>query len=137
MEPRVSFITLVVRNLAASRGFYVDGLGGPVELESPGEVLMIRVGGKLVLSLWDEESAAAEIGPVARGEGNPPLTLAHNVATEADVDTVIEESRSAGASIVAEPTPREWGGYSGYFADPDGFRWEIAWNPGPVGQSVW
>ena len=136
MEPRVSFITLVVRNIAASRSFYVDGLGWPVEFEAPGEVLMIRVGDKLVLSLWDEASAVTEIGPVARGEGVPPFTLAHNVATKVEVDMVIALARAAGASVVAEPATREWGGYSGYVADPDGFRWEIAWNPGPVGQSV-
>ncbi len=136
MEPRVSFITLVVRDLAVSRHFYIDGLGWPVELEAPGEVLMIRVGDKLVLSLWAEASAASEIGPVARGEGVPPLMLAHNVATQAEVDVVIAEARSAGASVISEPAVREWGGYSGYFADPDGFRWEIAWNSGPVGQSV-
>ena len=136
MEPRVSFITLVVRNIAASRSFYVDGLGWPVEFEAPGEVFMIRVGDKLVLSLWDEASAVTEIGPVARGEGVPPFTLAHNVATKVEVDMVIALARAAGASVVAEPATREWGGYSGYVADPDGFRWEIAWNPGPVGQSV-
>ena len=136
MEPRVSFITLVVRNIAASRRFYVDGLGWPVEFEAPGEVFMIRVGDKLVLSLWDEASAVTEIGPVARGEGVPPFTLAHNVATKVEVDMVIALARAAGASVVAEPATREWGGYSGYVADPDGFRWEIAWNPGPVGQSV-
>jgi len=136
VEPRVSFITLVVRNLPLSRVFYVDGLGWPVEFEAPGEVLMIRVGDKLVLSLWDEASATTEIGPVTRGEGVPPVTLAHNVGTKVEVDMVVAEAKTAGAAIVAEPKAREWGGYSGYFADPDGFRWEVAWNPGPVGQSV-
>ena len=136
MESRVSFITLVVRDLAASRRFYVNGLGWPVEFEAPGEVVMIRIGDKLVLSLWDEASAVAEIGQVGRGGGVPPLTLAQNVATAQEVDVIIAEARSAGASFIAEPAVREWGGYSGYMADPDGFRWEIAWNPGPVGQSV-
>jgi len=97
---------------------------------------MIRVGDKLVLSLWDEASATTEIGPVTRGEGVPPVTLAHNVGTKVEVDMVVAEAKTAGAAIVAEPKAREWGGYSGYFADPDGFRWEVAWNPGPVGQSV-
>ncbi len=136
MESRVSFITLVVRDLAASRRFYVDGLGWPVEFEAPGEVVMIRIGDKLVLSLWDEASAVVEIGQVGRGEGVPPLTLAQNISTAEEVDVIIAEARSAGASFIGEPAVREWGGYSGYLADPDGFRWEIAWNPGPVGQSV-
>ena len=106
MDPRVSFITLVVGDIGASRRFYVEGLGWPVEFEAPGEVIMIRVGHKLVLSLWDE------------------------------VDLIIARAGAAGASVTAEPVARDWGGYSGYFADPDGFRWEIAWNPGEVGQSV-
>ena len=136
MESRVSFIALVVSDLAASRHFYVDGLGWPVEFEAPGEVFMIRTGHRLVLSLWDEASAVAEIGHIGRREGVPPVTLAQNVATAEEVDLVIAEARAAGASFVSQPVAREWGGYSGYFADPDGFRWEIAWNPGPVGQSV-
>ena len=136
MEPRVSFITLVVRDIAASRRFYVEGLGWPVEFESPGEVFMIRVGDKLVLSLWDEASAVTEIGPIGRDGGVAPFTLAHNVSTTGQVDLIIAEAAAAGASVVSEAVARDWGGYSGYFADPDGFRWEIAWNPGPVGQSV-
>lgn len=136
MEPPINFVTLVVRDLAASRRFYVDGLGWPVEFESAGEVIMIGVGDKIVLSLWDESSPAAEIGPVGREGGVPPFTLAYNVATREEVDDVVGEGVSAGAVIVAEPTDRDWGEYTGYLADPDGFRWEIAWNPGPVGQAV-
>jgi len=136
MQPRVSFITLIVRDLVASRRFYVDGLGWPVEFEGGGEVVMIRVGDKLVLSLWDEASAVAELGPVGRGKGAPPFTLAHNVATKPEVDHIVGEAALAGATVVVPPTERDWGGYSAYFADPDGFLWEIAWNPGPVGQSV-
>lgn len=136
MDPRVSFVTLVVRDLAASRDFYIDGLGWPVELEAAEEVVMVRVGEKLVLSLWQEDAAVGELGPIGRAEGALPFTLAHNVATPADVDRVLATARAAGASAVAEPVARDWGGYSGYFADPDGFRWEVAHNPGPVGESV-
>lgn len=136
MEPRISFITLVVRELAESRDFYVEKLGWPTLLDVPGEVVMIAVGPALVLSLWDEGNATGEIGAIARGDGAPPFTLAQNLATREDVDTVIDQARAAGARIISEPVEREWGGYSGYFADPDGYRWEIAWNPGPVGQSV-
>lgn len=136
MDPRISFITVIVRDLAASRAFYVDGLGWPVDFESPGDVVMITVGPRLVLSLWAESSAVDEVGTVARGEGAPPFTLAHNVATAGEVDRVFDAARAAGAAVIQEPVSREWGGYSGYVADPDGFRWEIAWNPGPVGQSV-
>jgi uncharacterized protein len=136
MDPRLSFVTLVVRDLARSRAFYIDGLGWPVEFEAPDEVVMVRVGEKVLLSLWRESAAQDEIGPIGRAQGSPPFTLAHNVATPSEVDQVLAEARGAGATTVAEATERDWGGYSGYFADPDGFRWEIAYNPGPIGSSV-
>ena len=65
-----------------------------------------------------------------------PITLAHNVPTRGEVDEVLETAHRAGAPQVGEAREREWGGYTGYFADPDGFRWEVAWNPGPIGQAV-
>ncbi len=136
MDQRVSFITLAVADLGASRRFYVEGLGWEPEVDEPDEVLMFRVADKVVLSLWDERGFTAEIGhPPARG-GVPPITLAHNLATARGVDTVLEQARVAGASEVGEAAEREWGGYTGYFADPDGFRWEVAYNPGEIGQSV-
>lgn len=134
MDPRISVITLAVRDLAASRHFYLDGLGWTAVVDVPGEVVMVQVGEHLVLSLWDEAAFVAEVGPVHRGEGVPPLTLAHNVATAREVDAVLATARAAGAFPVSEGVPREWGGYTGYFADPDGFRWEVAHNPGPVGK---
>jgi uncharacterized protein len=135
MEPRISFVTLSVHDLDASRRFYVDGLGWAPELDVPREVVMIRVGEHLILSLWDEAHFEAEVGAIGRGTGVPPFTLAHNLATPEEVDAVLVEAGSAGAEVgVAEQ--RDWGGYTGYFADPDGVRWEIAWNPGPIGQLV-
>jgi len=136
MDQRVSFISLAVADLAATRAFYLDGLGWQAELEVPGEVLMIKVGELLVLSLWDEAGFEAEVGPIRRGAGLVPITLAHNVATRSEVDDVLATARAAGADPVGAAEEREWGGYTGYFADPDGFRWEIAWNPGPIGQVV-
>ena len=136
MDQRISFVTLAVRDLDASRRFYLDGLGWSAAVDVPGEVLMVQVGERVMLSLWDEHAFEAEVGPVARGEGVAPLTLAHNVATVEEVDDVLETARAAGASTVSTPERREWGGYTGYFADPDGFRWEVAYNPGPVGRVV-
>lgn len=136
MEQRISFITLAVRDLAASRAFYLDGLGWRAELDVPGEVLMFKAGQHLVLSLWDQRAFEEEVGPIARGHGAPPLTLAHNVAAPEEVDRILGRARELGADPVSEPVRREWGGYSGYFADPDGYRWEIAVNPGPIGQMV-
>ena len=136
MDQRVSFITLAVADTAASHRFYVDGLGWEAELEVPGEVLMLRVADKVVLSLWDEEHFTAEVGHAPARDGVPPLTLAHNVATREEVDGVLAQARAAGAREVSAATEREWGGYTGYFADPDGFRWEVAFNPGEIGLSV-
>lgn len=131
MEPRVNFITLVAADLARSRRFYLEGLGWPAALDVPGEVVMIHVGHKLVLSLWAESSARAEIGEVTRG-GTLPFALAHNVGSAAEVDAVLATARAAGARV-HDAQQRDWGGYSGYFTDPDGFHWEVAFNPHPVG----
>lgn len=136
MDQRISFVTLPVHDLEATRRFYVDGLGWAPALHVPGEVLMIQAGEHLVLSLWAEAAFEAEVGPIARGAGVPPLTLAHNVATREEVDAVLDLARSIGAEPVGAGQERDWGGYTGYFADPDGFRWEIAWNPGDIGRLV-
>jgi uncharacterized protein len=131
MDQRVSFITLAVHDLEATKAFYFDGLGWSAEVDVPGEVLMIRVGDRLVLSLWSEDGFEAEVGPLRRGEGIAPLTLAHNVASPEEVDAVLATARAAGADPVQDGQRRSWGGYTGYFADPDGVRWEVAVNPGP------
>ena len=133
MEQRISFITLAVKDVARSRKFYVDGLGWKPMFEND-EVIMFPAGEHLMLSLWSIESFTAEIG-TAPARGVAPITLAHNCATEKEVDNV----RALATSIGADVSPairREWGGYSGYFSDPDGFRWEIAVNPGPTGDYV-
>ena len=135
MDQRLSFVTLAVGDLDRTRQFYLDGLGWSAELDVPGEVLMIKVADRVLLSLWSEVGFEAEVAPVRRGEGVVPLTLAHNVATEAEVDAVLETARGLGAEV-SGPVRRDWGGYTGYFADPDGYRWEIAYNPGAIGQVV-
>lgn len=135
MDQRISFVTLAVRDLGASRRFYVDGLGWEAAVDVPGEVLMFRVADKVVLSLWDADHFAAEVGQ-APGGGPPPLTLSHNLATTEGVDRVLDQARAAGAARVVDAVARGWGGYSGYFADPDGFLWEICHNPGPIGAEV-
>jgi catechol 2,3-dioxygenase-like lactoylglutathione lyase family enzyme len=136
MDQRLSFVTLAVRDLDATRAFYVDGLGWEAALDVPGEVLMLKVADKVVLSLWSEEGFEAEVGPIARGTGVVPLTLSHNVPSKDDVDAALEVARQAGSGQVRAAVERDWGGYSGYFADPDGFRWEVAYNPGEIGQEV-
>lgn len=135
MEQRISFVTLAVRDLDATRRFYCAGLGWVPELDVPGEVLMLQAGERLVLSLWDAGHFEEEVGPIARGPGIAPVTLAHNVATPAAVDQVLAEAAAAGAQVT-KAERRHWGGYTGYFADPDGFRWEIAYNPGVITEIV-
>lgn len=130
MDQRISFITLAVTDLAATHHFYVDGLGWTPEVYVPGEVLMIKAGEHLMLSLWAEPGFEAEVGPIRRGEGLAPVTIAHNVRTEGEVDEILALARSIGADPVEPGERRDWGGYTGYFADPDGFRWEIAVNQG-------
>jgi catechol 2,3-dioxygenase-like lactoylglutathione lyase family enzyme len=136
MDQRISFVTLAVADLDATRRFYLDGLGWQAEMDVPGEVIMIRAGEHLILSLWDDAEFEAEVGPIRRGEGVVPLTLAHNVASPEEVDAVLATARAAGADPVSDGQQRDWGGYTGYFGDPDGYRWEIAHNPSPVGEIV-
>lgn len=133
MEQRVSFITLAVADVARSRTFYVDGLGWQPIFEAD-EVLMLPVAERMILSLWSVAGFTAEIG-APPAPGIAPLTLAHNVATDAEVDAVLAEAAALGAPVTPA-VRRDWGGYSGYFADPDGFRWEIAMNPDDTGAFV-
>lgn len=133
MEQRLSFITLAVADVARSRAFYVDGLGWQPIFEAD-EVIMLPVAERLILSLWSVEGFTAEVGE-APASGVAPITLAHNLTTEAEVDDVLAEAARLGA-LVSPAQRREWGGYTGYFADPDGFRWEIAVNPGETGAFV-
>jgi catechol 2,3-dioxygenase-like lactoylglutathione lyase family enzyme len=125
MEQRISLFTLAVQDLDASRRFYVEGLGWTPHLEVAGDVVMIQVGQHLLLSLWAASGFEAEVGPIRGGAGVVPVTIAHNVATDAEVDEVLTTAGRAGARVWPAER-REWGGYSGYFADPDGFRWEVA-----------
>ena len=136
MDQRMSFVTLAVADLEATRRFYVDGLGWEPMIHVPGDVLMIKVADKVVLSLWDRDHFEAEVGPIVTGQGVAPLTLAHNVGSREEVDEVLATVREIGAHPVHDGEDREWGGYTGYFGDPDGYRWEIAWAPGDVGAAV-
>jgi len=133
MEQRVSFITLAVADVARSRAFYVEGLGWQPIFEA-NEVLMLPVAERVILSLWSVDGFTAEIGE-APASGIAPITLSHNLETEAKVDDVLAEAALLGARV-SPATHREWGGYSGYFTDPDGFRWEVAVNPGETGKFV-
>lgn len=134
MEQRLSFVTLAVCDLAATRTFYLDGLGWEPLFDDGDEVVMVQVAEHLVLSFWQRDDFAAEVG-AEPSQGTPPVTLAHNVVDRPAVRAVLGAAQAAGAEVTP-PQERVWGGYSGYFTDPDGFRWEVCWNPGHVGQIV-
>ena len=127
MQPRISMITLGVRDLARAVEFYEVGLGFP-RMESPPEVAFFTLNGSW-LGLYGRDALAEDANVSADGSGFESFALAHNVHSEADVDEVISGAVAAGAIIVKQPQKVSWGGYSGYFRDPDGHLWEIAYNP--------
>ncbi|MBW6391098.1 MULTISPECIES: VOC family protein [Halomonadaceae] len=127
MKPRISMITLGVRDLAASIRFYEQGLGLP-RMESPPEVAFFTLNGTW-LGLYGREALAEDAGVSAEGSGFAGIALAHNLASEAEVDELLEQAVAAGATLVKPGQKVFWGGYSGYFADPDGYLWEVAHNP--------
>jgi hypothetical protein len=127
MKPRISMITLGVRNLEQSIRFYEQGLGLP-RRGSPPEVAFFALNGSW-LGLYGRESLARDAGVPADGTGFVGVTIAHNVDSEAEVDEVLGQAVSAGATLVKRAQKACWGGYSGYFADPDGHLWEVAYNP--------
>ena len=128
MEQRLSFISLGVADVTRSREFYLTGLGWTAHQEVPGQVIFLQLNHGLILSLWNRAAMAAELG-VEPAVGVPPITLSHNVGSPAEVDAVLAQAAQAGAAVDHPATQQAWGGYSGYFADPDGFRWEVAFNP--------
>jgi uncharacterized protein len=129
MDQHVDFITLGTTDLVASRRFYVDGLGWTPLLEVEGEVVFFQVGHGLTLSVWRRDALLAESGG-GESHGVPPLSLSRNVGSEADVTAAFDAAVAAGGTPLRAPNRAEWGGFSAYVAAPDGFRWEIAYNPG-------
>jgi catechol 2,3-dioxygenase-like lactoylglutathione lyase family enzyme len=128
MEPRLSLVTLGVADLARSREFYVEGLGLPMRPESQDSVVFIGLNG-MWLSLFSREALAEDAHVGAEGTGFRGITLAHNVRSKAEVDALLIQAEKAGGKIVKPAQDVFWGGYSGYFSDPDGHLWEVAWNP--------
>lgn len=134
MQPRIIVITIGVDDLQASLRFYRDGLGFPTEGVvgrefEHGAVVFIDLQPGLRLALWPRTSIAHDTG-LAIGPASPTeMTLGHNVASRAEVDAAMEKARQAGAVIVKRAHETFWGGYAGYFQDPDSHLWEIVWNP--------
>ena len=128
MEPRLSLVTLGVADLERATRFYADCLGLP-KLESPPSIAFFELG-KTWLALWPRDSLAADAGLAAAGSGFAGFALAHNVRSPAEVDALLARAAACGATVTRPGHPTDWGGYSGYFTDPDGFAWEVAHNPG-------
>jgi len=133
MEPRLDLLTLGVPDLAAARRFYVDGLGWQPVWEVPGEIVFIQINHGLLLALFGDEALERDVAPDAPASvtpGPPPMSLAQIVATEDEVRDAVDRAVAAGATVLKPPQHGDFGGYHAYFADPSGFRWEIATNPG-------
>ena len=127
MEPRLSIITLGVKDLEASRRFYRDGLGLPMR-DGPDEIAFFTTSGTW-LGLYARNALAQDAEVGSEGSGFRAFTIAHNVRTKEEVDATLAQAVAAGGTLQKKAHMASWGGYSGYFADPDGFLWEVAWNP--------
>ncbi len=127
MRQTISFVTLGVRDLARSRAFY-RALGWRESAGSQEAVAFFQAG-TVAFALFGRDDLAADAGVSAAGQGFAGVTLAHNVATEADVDSTLQEAVAAGGTLIAAGNRAHWGGFRGYFADPDGFLWEVCHNP--------
>ena len=127
MEPRISFVTLGVSDLERATRFYAEVLRLP-RRKTPPEVAFFEMG-PTWLALYPRHLLAADAGVSNDGSGFPGFALAHNVRSPAEVDALIAEAGAGGGRVVKPGHDTDWGGYAGYFADPDGFLWEVAWNP--------
>lgn len=134
MKARITVITLAVDDLERSVRFYRDGLGlateGIIGQEfEHGAVAFFDLQSGLRLALWPRTSISHDTGLPSSGPSPTEFTLGHNVSSRAEVDAVMEQARSAGAVIVKPAQDTFWGGYAGYFQDPDQHLWEVVWNP--------
>lgn len=134
MKPRITVITVGVDDLERSVRFYEDGLGLPTEgiigkEFEYGAVAFFDLQAGLKLALWPRKSLARDSGLAVAQPSATELSLGHNVSSKAEVDAVMAQARDAGATIVKPAQDTFWGGYAGYFQDPDQHLWEVVWNP--------
>jgi catechol 2,3-dioxygenase-like lactoylglutathione lyase family enzyme len=129
MKPKISLITFATRDLERMLAFYRDGLGFPVHNYTPGDdMVMFRLEGTW-LGLFPRDELAKDANMSTEGSGFGGVALAHNAPSKEEVDRVFAQALAAGAAPVKTPQDVFWGGYSGYFADPEGNLWEVAFNP--------
>lgn len=127
MKQAISFITLGVGELSTSRAFY-KALGWNESSSSTADIAFFQAG-TVAFALFQRESLAEDAAVASQGSGFPGFTLAHNVDSEEAVVRTLNEAVAAGATLVRPADRVFWGGFRGYFADPDGFLWEVCWNP--------
>lgn len=139
MKPRISVLTLAVADLERAVEFYRDGLGLPTkgivgrEFEH-GAVAFFDLTGGLKLAVWAQDDLVHDTGLPKTPVGSTAMSIGHNVSNREEVDAVMAEARRAGAAIVKPAQDTFYGGYAGYFQDPDGHLWEIVWNPANIPQ---
>ena len=135
MKPRISVLTLAVADLEQSLAFYRDGLGLPTEgivghEFEHGKVAFFELSGGLTLAIWSQDDIAHDTGLAKTPISSTSMTIGHNVAHKEEVDEIMNAAARAGATIIKAAQDTFYGGYAGYFRDPDGHVWEIVWNPG-------
>ncbi len=128
MEQRLSIVTLGVADVAAARRFY-ERLGWNAYSVGDDQIAFFQAG-SIVFSLYSLKEMARDLGLAGNSGGCSSVALAYNVRHKEDVDTVLAEAEQAGARLLKPAEEKFWGGYAGYFADPEGYAWEVAWNPG-------
>ena len=128
MEQRLSIVTLGVADVAASRRFY-ERLGWSASSVGDEQIAFFQAG-TMVLSLYSLEEMARDLGLENGGVGCASVALAYNVRHKEDVDAVLAEAEQTAPRLLLGSLEKPWGGYAGYFADPEGYAWEVAWNPG-------
>jgi len=134
MKPRITVLTLGVDDLERSLRFYRDGLGLPTEgivgqEFEHGAVAFFELQAGLKLAIWNRKDLAHDAQLPLTSSSPTECSIGHNVDTKEEVDQVMEQAKNAGATITVPPHDTFWGGYAGYFQDPDGHLWEVVWNP--------
>lgn len=129
MEQRLSLITLGVSDVARAKQFYVEGLGWRPSSVSNDDIIFIQLNG-MALALWSRDALAQDAGVSSKSDGFMGFALAYNVREKPDVEAILNQAVHAGGTLVKPAHETFWGGFSGYFKDPDGFLWEVAHNPG-------
>ena len=128
LEPRLNIVTLGVRNIERAVQFYKDGLGWPLSSISGGDFAIFKISTGTALALYPRHLLAKDACIEDYG-GYGGITLAQNVSSKEEVDKALSQAVLAGGTLLKAAGNTEWGGYSGYFADPDGHPWEVAYNP--------